>query len=241
MNNQANNSQKNSYERLIISKTTFLFDMDGTILNSEPLHEKAIIQTLEKLNIDQSLIESECFIGKSDFDVYSFIKQLVPDLAVSANHFIHQKSELLKTIISTISQIEFDKLVTPGFFEFLNYLHSHKKQVAIVSASESEIVKHTLEKLKITQFLNFYISRNDTYFAKPNPSLYLQALRKLGSTSQETVIFEDSLPGMMAAEQTGSIVFRIKIFSDMNFPNKFSQKETIDNFYGIFYQKKSHS
>ncbi len=202
-----------------------ILDMDGTLLNTEPLHAKAIESILVQngLNITAHEIE-ERFYGMSDTEVF---KHFENSLFLELDTFLKEKNALIKKLIAEYSNEDFCKLLTPGVSDFLSEMKKRNIKLALVSASENEVIEAILIHLNLKDTFQFFIGRQHTQYTKPNPSPYFLALRLLQVKTNEALIFEDSPSGLKAALSTGSKVVQVTTFSP---PLKKQVSTNIDNF-----------
>lgn len=203
---------KTELKDLALSKQLVLFDMDGTILNSEPLHALAFKHTLDQLGLKLEIEELvEKFYGMVDEEVVKAVYPKFNDEEVSA--IIDQKSQNLISIFKSLTHDQKMKYLSPGIESFCQMLKLNKIQSCVVTASEDIIAMETLEGFGVTGWINFYFGRGKTHLSKPNPSPYLHAMRLFGIKPESTLIFEDSPTGLKAASQTGASVVRMQYFA----------------------------
>ena len=108
-----------------------------------------------------------------------------------------------------------------------NYTHQYalaklKKRgykMAVCSNSISESVKFMLTNSGIIQFFDFYISNEDVKESKPNPEMYLAAMKKFGAKPQECLILEDNENGIEAAKKSKANLLIIDDVDDVNIEN----------------------
>ena len=191
------------------------FDMDGTILNSEPLHTDAIKELLEEFDIKVSHKKlSSLYNGIADNDIYSSLIQQYPQLSkkIELTQFLKRKNELLIDLIEKLTNSEVENIITPGLIPILNKFKREGKKMALVSASEPEIVHSTVKKLGIQDFFSIIEARQEDIPTKPSPAPYQIAMKKLSLSKDETLIFEDSLTGLQSAHKSGAHVIQITAF-----------------------------
>ncbi len=200
------------YSDLLKDLDTVLFDMDGTIVNTEPLHAKAGFSLLQAMNLAITPEEMvKRFYGVSDYDVIHTLFPKMSDQEIHAH--IDQKNNLLIQALADLKESEKNSFITPGLFDFLNYLLKNNFKMAVVSASEDAVVKATLETFGINKIIKLGLGRNQTSKTKPFPDPYLNAMDKLTSVPHNTLIFEDSPTGLKSAENSKAHVIRITEFS----------------------------
>lgn len=190
------------------SVTTFIFDLDGTIIDSELLHARALSILLEKIGLNSTPQElMERFSGYPDDQVYYEIFN--ENSQIQLPQFIREKTNQLLNIINTLGPHELMEMTTPDAVDAISWLYNNGKQVALASASEVAIVQTIIQKLGLSPYLPIIKGRTDTFTSKPNPGVYLSIMRELRVSSDQVMIFEDSLPGVQAANAAGAYIIRI--------------------------------
>lgn len=202
----------------------FLFDMDGTLVNTEPLHAKAMDIVLKKAGISLSISEEEAmerFKGMTDTLV---LKTLCPDIHESKrDEMIHDKNQILKVIFKDLTEQELLSLTSPGIREFLQNIRQQGKKLAVVSASENEVVHETLHAFNLYHEFDFWFGRGSTERTKPHPDPYIEAMKKANITKEKTVIFEDSPTGLAAARGAGAKIIEVAPFGKENYLKDFQE------------------
>lgn len=197
---------------LVKLKDAILFDMDGTLVNTEPLHAKAAVLVLAELGVHVDLVSTiDQFYGMTDYIV---LKTVCPQLSdEEINKAIEQKNFHLIKLFQKLHEKEKADYITPGLFPFLNHLKKENKKMAVVSASEDIVVLETLKCFGIDHFMELQMGRNQTPLTKPHPDPYLEAMKRLKTTHHHTLIFEDSPTGIKSAAATNAQVVRVTAFA----------------------------
>ena len=185
-----------------------IFDMDGTILDSELLHAKALFRTLEHFGViyknPNELMEQ--YIGQSDLAVYKDLaNKSILNSAINLEIFLKYKN---KFILEMINLNDCKDCLIDGMITFLEETSKHFK-ICLVTASEKEVAQALLKKLDLIKYFQFVLTRNDTEKTKPDPAPYLKAFEKLKLKAQNTLIFEDSLTGIQSAVSSGANVIEV--------------------------------
>jgi beta-phosphoglucomutase len=189
-----------------------IFDMDGTIVNTEPLHARAAVYVLKGLGIDIDLEAClDQFYGMTDTAVLKMTCPFLSDTEV--DQAIAEKNIHLIKLFNKLSHDEKHQYITPGLFDFLKYLKKENKQLAVVSASEDIIVSETLKCFEIYSYIDLQMGRHQTNLTKPHPEPYLEGMRRLKTGPLKTLIFEDSPTGLESAVASGASVIRITGFA----------------------------
>ena len=172
-----------------------IFDFDGTLVDSETLYTKSLIETANKMNVLQD-VDFESMAGYQTQDMYNILikSHYVPD------NFFDETADYFHKIIET------DLETFDGVMETLERL----KNINIVIASNSDIdyVKNISNKKGFSKYIKDYSCHNEKLKAKPEPDLFLNAfeiLKKLNNNlkKENVLIFEDSLAGVEGAKKTG--------------------------------------
>lgn len=180
--------------------TTLLFDMDGTIINTELLHAKAIVETITHFEGSSKYSDQDIthmFCGLPDNLVYF---RLQNDHAIflktDFDKYIERKNfELNKYLNSTY----LSPALLEGIYPFIQRAKSEGFKLALVTASERSVTHTILENTALMPLFDRVITRQDTKVSKPEPDPYLHALESLGSKASEAIVFEDSIHGIEAA------------------------------------------
>ncbi len=197
---------------LVKHKDAILFDMDGTLVNTEPLHAKAAVIVLADLGVKVDLMACiDQFYGMTDHVVLKTVCPAMTDAEI--DKAIEQKNFHLINLFKKLAHHEKEQYITPGLFPFLHHLKKENKKCAVVSASEDIIVLETLACFGIDSFVNLQMGRNQTTLTKPHPDPYLEAMKRLGATNDQTLIFEDSPTGIKSANASGAQVVRVTAFA----------------------------
>lgn len=214
----------------ILSKNAIIFDMDGTIVNTEGLHAKAASLVLKDMGIKIDLeAVLHQFYGMTDVVV---LKTMCPELSeVEVKNAIDKKNIRLIEMLKIMSKEEKEKYITPGLFEFLNFLKLKNKKMAVVSASEDIVVTETLLGFNIASFIEIQMGRSQTSRTKPHSDPYIEGMKRLGVSPSEAIIFEDSPTGLQSASGTGAETIRITAFTHNQKKSEFIE---IENFLNLF-------
>jgi beta-phosphoglucomutase len=180
-----------------MSYIAVLFDMDGVIVDSEPIHVAAFQATLKLYGHDLSDEQyKQHFAGRTDeagFNRYfDFISETV-DLPVIMDEKAKKYLELAA-----------DQLVPyPGVIEFILDLAERKIPLALVTGSLRQEAEITLSAFNITKFFKAVITAEDILHSKPNPEGYLKGAKTLGVRPADCIVIEDAPSGVKAASAAG--------------------------------------
>jgi beta-phosphoglucomutase len=186
---------------LIKLPSAVLFDYDGVLVASEPIHLLAWTQLLISLGLPEDLE----IIQKSIGTIAPKILETLLDrhrpgwskTEYNLDALAQKKNDFYLALVET-------KLaVYPGVRDGLIWLGQNQIRTAVVSNSKRRELRTTLTLLKITDFFDEIISRDDVFPNKPDPTPYLLAAQRLGLKPEQCIAVEDSPPGLEAALRAG--------------------------------------
>lgn len=177
-----------------------IFDMDGVILDSEPLHENARQIMFEKYGIvpDASFPDP---VGKS---ASGFWRTVIKICNLDGNPYTFEEEQYRLVAM----QIEKNH-VTPsdGFLEVLNWAKTQGIEIGLASSSNRILVDDTLRLLDIVTYFDYTVSGDEVNKKKPAPDVYQKVLRMSGIYAEQAVAVEDSSTGIEAAKSAGIFCF----------------------------------
>jgi beta-phosphoglucomutase len=187
------------------------FDMDGTLFNTEPHHEKAFIQIGEKHDILPPYSEQmvhDLLMGKADHLVFEIVKswQGFPQ-HWSVRDFVEIKNTNLLKILQDVDPKTF---FPTQMLELLKQARAQDLFLALVTSSEKVITKRLIEISGLKSFFDLELTRDDCPLHKPDPWPYIKAQKISGYEAHEILIFEDSSVGLAAASASGSHVIKVE-------------------------------
>ncbi len=182
-----------------------LFDMDGTLIDSEWFHYKAWRTALKAYDF---ALESELWLnelaGKTDgqtFEVLHGRYAFDPDREAFF--------EKVRTCIAQQHEAE-SILLMPGATDLIHFLHEREVVMAVVTSSKREVAIYHLERNRIRHFFSVLVTRTDVQRPKPDPEPYFRCVDELGVTADHCLVLEDSLTGTTSAKSAGLTCFGIQ-------------------------------
>ncbi len=175
-----------------------IFDLDGVIIDSEPIHMQVTNSILENLGTPLTWAEYEVFIGGSDRKIWTSMKERfnldMPIKTLIDNYHV----ELIKYFkqANKIPPVE-------GIPELLDVLDQEKIAYAIGSSSSHMNICMALEATGLSKRIMTRISGEDVTHGKPAPDIFLLAAKRMGFKPEECLVIEDSEAGVKAAVSAG--------------------------------------
>ena len=179
-----------------------IFDMDGVIVNSEPLHEKAFHDVMEHLGYSENHgLDFDHYVGRSDFELWmDFIAKHRPP---------QQMEELLALKLGRVLELVRNaEPIFAGLPELVAKL-ARRYPLALASGSERPLIEAVLALRDLRRYFPIAVNAADVEKGKPAPDIFLLAARKLGFAPQECCVIEDSKPGVTAGLAAGMEVIAI--------------------------------
>ncbi|HEY9170830.1 MAG TPA: HAD family phosphatase [Verrucomicrobiae bacterium] len=181
-----------------------IFDMDGVIVDSEPCHERAFLDTAAELGYGETHgLRSADYIGRADDDLWrDFIKRHQPPQTLA---------ELLALKVARVAElIRHQQPLFDGVCELVEKMAAHFP-LALASGSERLIVDEVLKLRGLGRHFAVTVSATDIPRGrgKPEPDIFLEAAKRLGVAPAACCVIEDSKPGIAAALAAGMSVIAI--------------------------------
>lgn len=181
-----------------------IFDFDGVIVDTEPLHYKSFQEILEPVGLGYSWEDYVAvFMGFDDRDAFQeAYKRQGKTLSVSELELlINRKAEIFQKVIND------GVTAYPGVVELINHLHQNRIPLAICSGALRSDIMPILAQLGITDRFSHIVTAEDVPHSKPDPACYKQAYEKLSNTFPELtsnkgrcVAIEDTPAGIASAK-----------------------------------------
>ena len=178
-----------------MTKKAFIFDLDGVIVDTAKYHYLAWKKIASELGIEFTHEHNELLKGVSRVRSLDIILGLgeVDASQAQKDQWLIQKNEDYLSYLVDMDQSE----ILPGVMTVLEFLKANQQPIALGSASKN--ARPILEKTGILSYFNAIVDGNDVSNAKPDPEVFLQAAQKLGISNEKSIVFEDSVAGIQAA------------------------------------------
>lgn len=173
----------------------FIFDLDGVIVDTAKYHYLAWQKIANALNIDFTHEHNELLKGVSRVRSLDIILELgnIQASQEDKDKWLIQKNEDYLTYLVDMNESE----ILPGVLPVLEFLKEKKQAIALGSASKN--ARPILEKTGIISYFDVIVDGNDVTNAKPDPEVFLKAARLLNISPTDSIVFEDSVAGVQAA------------------------------------------
>ena len=175
-----------------------IFDMDGVIIDSEPMHNKAYHDMFDEIGIEVSTELYESFTGQSTINICKrlcdhFNLQQSPETLVAIKrkhykHFFYSNSDLG---------------LIDGVFELIQDYYNNGLTLVLASSAAMTSINQIFDRFELNPYFKAKFSGGDLKQSKPHPEIFIKAAEATGFKREECIVIEDSTNGVHAAHAAG--------------------------------------
>lgn len=189
-----------------------IFDMDGVLVDSEPLWAESQIEVLAQYGA--TITEPDCEKYTRGLRVDELAAVWVKKFHLDVDP-IPLRDEIVDLVCRKITE---KSMPMDGIYPLLDFLKSKKIPTALATSSNRKVIKTVFDKLKLWDYFPIQCTAADEELAKPHPAVYLSAIKALGTTPCDCIIIEDSVTGLIAAKAANVRTFIVNPkFTDERF------------------------
>lgn len=177
---------------------TVIFDMDGVIVDTEPVHHYAYHEHFSQLGIEVSPELYATFTGNSTKNVYEKLKQLF-GIGTDTHDLIQVKRSLFNNAFDTKQ----DLYLLDGVEQLIKNLHAGGMQLILASSAANVTIDRVFSRFGLYPYFSHIVSGEDFPKSKPDPAIFIEAWRLSGHQKSECIVIEDSANGIEAAKAAG--------------------------------------
>jgi beta-phosphoglucomutase len=176
-------------------KKTFIFDLDGVIVDTAKYHFVAWQNLAKSIGIQFTHEDNEQLKGVSRVRSLELILEWGKVQATQEQKelWLIRKNDEYLSFIEKMDATE----VLPGVEKVLEFLKQNQQNIVLGSASKN--AKPILEKTNLLHYFDAIVDGNDVTNAKPDPEVFLQGAKKVNAVATNCIVFEDSVAGIQAA------------------------------------------
>ena len=208
-----------------------LFDMDGVIVDTEPLHCKAYFKMFDAVNISVSNELYESFTGQATLPI---CKQLcdIFQLSETPETLVLLKRKFFKKLFFTDSSLTLIK----GVLDLIKDYHQNGLTLVLASSASMTTINNVFARFKLDQYFVAKLSGADLKASKPHPEIFINAAKASGFSPEECMVIEDSTNGITASIKAGIYCVGFKSPNSKNQNYSKANKE-ISSFKEITFKK----
>lgn len=171
-----------------------IFDMDGVLIDSEPLWRKAMIKGFNDIGVDFTEEDCRKTTGMR-------FKEVINHWFIHHNIEDTHPDELDKNVITHLIELitEEGKPLT-GSIELLQYLKAKNYPIGLATSSSHALVDAVLNKLKAKSYFQSVVSAEFLQYGKPHPEVFLKCADELATEPKHCLVIEDSVNGVIAGK-----------------------------------------
>ena len=191
-----------------------IFDMDGVMIDSEPLWEKTERILLARRDIEYSPTYRDQIVGLNQNDSGKLLIDTF-ELKETVEDIISERVEILTAIYEEELEVVLDLI------PLLDNLRDNKFKLAVASSSPLRVINFVLDMFSLQEYFPVVVSGECTENGKPHPDIYLHTAKRLEVEPSECVAIEDSINGVKSAKAAGMYCIAVpdKRLSQIEFQN----------------------
>ena len=177
---------------------TVIFDMDGVIVDTEPVHHFAYYQHFKELNIEVSDEMYRSFTGNSTRNIFQKLKSQfdlqedVEDLILRKRHLFNEAFDLKE-----------DLYLIEGVEKLIKDLHANGIQLIVASSASNVTINRVFTRFNLHQYFTHIVSGEDFPKSKPHPAIFEHAASLSVAPKENCIVIEDSTNGIQASVSAG--------------------------------------
>lgn len=177
---------------------TVIFDMDGVIVDTEPVHHYAYLRHFNQLVIDVSPEMYASFTGNSTKNIYERLKGIY-----NLNEDVQLLVETKRNLFNDAFDAKEDLYLLEGVEDLIKDLHRNGMQLVLASSSAKVTIERIFNRFKLHQYFSHIVSGEDFPQSKPNPAIFIEAAKLARTPHENCIVIEDSTNGIKAANTAG--------------------------------------
>jgi HAD superfamily hydrolase (TIGR01509 family) len=177
---------------------TVIFDMDGVIVDTEPVHHYAYFQHFDELNIKVTEEMFTSFMGNSTRNTFQKLKETF-DLDYDVEDLILRK----RTLFNDAFDKKEDLFLLDGVEQLIKDLHHNGMQLVVASSASKVTIDRVFTRFGLHSYFSHIVSGEDFPKSKPHPAIFEHAALVSQTPKEACVVIEDSTNGIIASKAAG--------------------------------------
>jgi HAD superfamily hydrolase (TIGR01509 family) len=177
---------------------TVIFDMDGVIVDTEPVHHFAYNQQFKQLNIEVTPEMYASFTGNSTKNIFEKLKAQF-NLEQDVRTLVETKRNLFNEAFDSKE----DLYLLDGVEDLIKELHSNGMQLVLGSSSAKVTINRIFNRFNLHPYFTHIVSGEDFPKSKPHPAIFQHAAHLAETPVENCIVIEDSTNGILAAKAAG--------------------------------------
>ena len=177
---------------------TVIFDMDGVIVDTEPVHHYAYFQHFDELNITVTEEMFTSYMGNSTRNTFQKLKETF-DLEHDVEDLILRK----RTLFNDAFDKKEDLFLLDGVEKLIKELHQNGMQLIVASSASKVTIDRVFTRFGLHSYFSHIVSGEDFPKSKPHPAIFEHAVFLSQTPKEACVVIEDSTNGIIASKAAG--------------------------------------
>lgn len=177
---------------------TVIFDMDGVIVDTEPVHRYAYYKQFEELNIEVNEELYTSFTGNSTRNIFQKLKDIF-QLEHEVEDLIQRKRSIFNDAFDTKKDLE----LLEGVKNLIVDLHKNGVQLILASSASKVTIDRVFNRFELHQYFTHKVSGEDFPKSKPHPAIFEHAASLSIAPKESCIVIEDSTNGIIASKAAG--------------------------------------
>ena len=177
---------------------TVIFDMDGVIVDTEPVHHYAYFKLFKELGVEVSQEIYTSFTGNSTRNTFQKLKNLFP-IEEEVEDLIQRKRSLFNDAFDTKE----DLYLLEGVEKLIIDLHANGIQLILASSASKVTINRVFKRFGLSSYFSHIVSGEDFPNSKPHPAIFEHAASLSVAPKENCIVIEDSTNGVLAAKSAG--------------------------------------
>ena len=177
---------------------TVIFDMDGVIVDTEPVHRYAYFKHFEELKINVTDEMFATYTGNSTKNVFQKVKE-----TFGISHDVEELVQRKRTIFNEAFDTKEDLFLIEGVEKLIQDLYQHNFELILASSASKVTIERVFNRFKLHQYFSHRVSGEDFPKSKPHPAIFEHAASLSKFPKEECIVIEDSWNGVEAAIKAG--------------------------------------
>lgn len=175
-----------------------IFDMDGVIVDTEPIYGRVEKEMFSDLGLDIPDDECSTFVGTSNRDMWNLLREKYK-ISLSVDELCKIEEDNYISALKTCGEA----ILVPGVKELIKELHNNGVKIALATSSVRNTADKVLKTFRLEGYFEAVAGGDEVERSKPSPDLYMTAVRRLSLEPEQCIAIEDSKNGVRAAKAAG--------------------------------------
>ncbi|MBP6181633.1 HAD family hydrolase [Flavobacterium sp.] len=177
---------------------TVIFDMDGVIVDTEPVHRYAYFKQFDELNIAVTEELYTSFTGNSTRNIFQKLKEKF-NLEHDVEDLILRKRSIFNDAFDSKEDLE----LLEGVEKLIKELHENGIQLILASSASKVTIERVFRRFKLHEYFTHVVSGEDFPKSKPHPAIFEHAASLSIAPKENCIVIEDSTNGIKASKAAG--------------------------------------